>query len=164
MFFILPGGGIPLFVCGITQKKSVDLHFLVMTSSSLYFLQSPKYTNSFFSVSSHFTTAFCVVVNADNMSKMNPMFSMIFHTNTITSWIPSSLFPKIERWFKMMQYCTSNWLLPVAIPHLLLCHLFGQKSYIERYPSVERSHICINHLCSHTLSNFHKHQVFQYAL
>jgi hypothetical protein len=42
MFFIWPGGGIPLFVCGISQKKSVDLRFLGMTSSLMYFLQSPK--------------------------------------------------------------------------------------------------------------------------
>ncbi len=26
MFFIWPGGGFPLFVCGISQKKSTDLH------------------------------------------------------------------------------------------------------------------------------------------
>ncbi len=57
LFFIWPGGGFPLLVCGISQKKSVDLRFLGMTSSMLYFLQSPKLTVSFFSVSSHFTTA-----------------------------------------------------------------------------------------------------------
>jgi hypothetical protein len=56
MFFIWPGGGFPLFVCYISQKKSVDFHFLGMTSSLLYFLQSPKWTVSFFYVSSHFTT------------------------------------------------------------------------------------------------------------
>ncbi len=33
MFFIWPGSGFLLFVCGISQKKSVDLHFLGMTSS-----------------------------------------------------------------------------------------------------------------------------------
>jgi hypothetical protein len=85
MFFIWPGGGIPFLVCGISQKKSVDLHFLGMTSCLLYFMQSPKLTVSFFSVSSHFTTAiFVFFVNADNMSKMNPVFSIVFHTNTIT--------------------------------------------------------------------------------
>ncbi len=52
MFIIWPGGGFPLFVCGISQKKSVDLCFLGMNSSLLYFLQSPKWTVSFFSVSS----------------------------------------------------------------------------------------------------------------
>ena len=57
MFFIWPGGGFPLFVCGFSQKKSVDFHFLGMMSSLLYFLQSPKWTVSFFRVSSHFTTA-----------------------------------------------------------------------------------------------------------
>ncbi len=57
MFFIWPGGGFPLFVCGISQKKSVDLHFLGMNSCLLYFLQSPKWTVSFFNVSSHFSTA-----------------------------------------------------------------------------------------------------------
>ncbi len=56
MFFIWQGGGFPLFVCGISQKKSVDLLFLGMTSSLLYFLQSPKWTVSLFNVSSHFTT------------------------------------------------------------------------------------------------------------
>ncbi len=60
MFFIWPGGGFPLFVCGISQKKSVDFHFLGITSSSLYFLQSPKWTISFFRVFSHFTTAVLV--------------------------------------------------------------------------------------------------------
>jgi hypothetical protein len=35
-------GGFPLFVCGISQKKSVDLRFLGMMSSLLHFLQSPK--------------------------------------------------------------------------------------------------------------------------
>ncbi len=44
MFFIWPGGDFPLFVCGTSQKKSVDFHFLGMTSSLLYFLQSPKWT------------------------------------------------------------------------------------------------------------------------
>jgi hypothetical protein len=29
-------------------------------------------------------SCFCVLVNADNMSKMNPVFAMIFYTNTIT--------------------------------------------------------------------------------
>ncbi len=56
MFCIWPGGGFPLFVCGISQKKSVDFCFLG-TSSLLYFLESTKWTVSFFSVSSHFTTA-----------------------------------------------------------------------------------------------------------
>ncbi len=57
MFFIWQWGGFPLFVCSISQKKSVDLHFLGMTSSLLDFLQSPKWTVSFFNVSSYFTTA-----------------------------------------------------------------------------------------------------------
>ncbi len=57
MFFIWPGGGFPLFVCGISQKKSADLRFLGMTSSSLYFFQSPKWTVTFYCVSSHFITA-----------------------------------------------------------------------------------------------------------
>ena len=63
MFFIWPGGGFPLFVCGISQKKSVDLRFLGMTFSLLYFFQSPKWTVSFFSVSSHFTTAVFVFLS-----------------------------------------------------------------------------------------------------
>ena len=63
MFFIWPGGGFPLFVCCISQKKSVDFHFLGMASSSLYFLQSPKWTVSFFRVSSHFTTAVLVFLS-----------------------------------------------------------------------------------------------------
>ncbi len=62
-FFIWPGGGFPLFVCGISQKKSVDFHFLGMTSSLLYFLHSPKWTVSFFHVSSHFTTAVLVFLS-----------------------------------------------------------------------------------------------------
>ncbi len=36
-FFIWPGGGFPCFVCSISQKKSVDFHFLGMKSSLLYF-------------------------------------------------------------------------------------------------------------------------------
>ncbi len=63
MFFISPGGGFPLFVCCISQKKSVDLCFLGMTSSLLYFLQSPKWTVSFFRISSHFTTAVFVFLS-----------------------------------------------------------------------------------------------------
>ncbi len=63
MFFIWPGGGFPLFVCGIPQKNSVDLRFLGMTSSLLYFLQSLKWTMSFFCVSSHFTTAVFVFLS-----------------------------------------------------------------------------------------------------
>ncbi len=63
MFFIWPGGGFPLFVCGISQKKSVDLRFLGMTSSLLYSLQSPKWTVSFFCISSHFTTAVFVFLS-----------------------------------------------------------------------------------------------------
>ena len=63
MFFIWPGGGFPLFVCGISQKKSVDFHFLGTTSSLLYFLQSPKWTVSFFCVSSYFTTAVFVFLS-----------------------------------------------------------------------------------------------------
>ncbi len=57
MFFIWPWGGFPLFVCCISQETSVDFGFLGMTSSLLYFLQSPKWTVSFFCVSSHFTIA-----------------------------------------------------------------------------------------------------------
>ncbi len=57
MSSIWPGGGFPLFVCCVSQKKSIDFCFLGMTSSLLYFLQSPKWTVSFFRVSSHFTTA-----------------------------------------------------------------------------------------------------------
>ncbi len=63
MFFIWPGGGFPLFVCGISQKKSVDLRFLGMTSSSLYFLQSPRWTVSLFRVSSHFTRTIVVFLS-----------------------------------------------------------------------------------------------------
>jgi hypothetical protein len=63
MFFIWPGGGFPLLVSGTSEKKSVDLCFLGMTSSLLYFLQSPKLTVSFFSVSSHFTTAVFVLLS-----------------------------------------------------------------------------------------------------
>ena len=63
MFFIWPGGGFPLFVCGISQKKSVDLRFLGMMSSLYDFLQSPKWTVSFFRVSSHFTTAVLVFLS-----------------------------------------------------------------------------------------------------
>ncbi len=55
MFFIWPGGGFPLFVCGTSQKKSVDFRFLGTTPSLLYFLQSTKWTVSFFRVSSHFS-------------------------------------------------------------------------------------------------------------
>ncbi len=62
-FFIWPGGGFPLFVCCISQMKSVDFHFLGMTSSLLYFLQSPKWTVAFFRVSSHFTTAVLVLLS-----------------------------------------------------------------------------------------------------
>ncbi len=63
MFFIWLGGGFPHFVCGISQKKSVDLRFLGLNSSLLCFLQSPKWTVSFFSVSSHFTTAVFVFLS-----------------------------------------------------------------------------------------------------
>ncbi len=54
---------IPLIVCGISQKKSVDLHFHGMTSSLLYFLQSPKWTVSLFLFSSYFTTAVFVFLS-----------------------------------------------------------------------------------------------------
>ncbi len=85
MFFTWPGGGFPLFVCGITQKKSVDLGFHGMASSLLYFLQSPKWTVSFFlCLFSLHNSCFGVFVNPVNLSKMNPVISMIFHTNTIT--------------------------------------------------------------------------------
>ncbi len=63
MFFIWPGGGLPLFVCGISQKKSVDFCFLGMMTSLLYFVQSPKWTVPFFCVSSHFTTAVLVFLS-----------------------------------------------------------------------------------------------------
>jgi hypothetical protein len=53
----------PLFVCGISQKKSADFCFLGMTSSSLYILQSPKWTVSLFRVYSHFTTAVLVFLS-----------------------------------------------------------------------------------------------------
>ncbi len=63
MFFIWPGGGFPLCVCGISQKKSVDFRFLGMTPISLYFVQSPKWTVSFFHVSSYFPTAVLVFLS-----------------------------------------------------------------------------------------------------
>ncbi len=84
MFFIWPGGGFPLFVCGISQKKSVDFHFLGMTFSLLYFLQSPMNSVLFLCLFPLHNSCFGVLANADNTSKMNPVFSMIFHTNTIT--------------------------------------------------------------------------------
>ncbi len=37
MFFISPGSSFPLFVCGISQKKSVDFCFLGITSSSFFY-------------------------------------------------------------------------------------------------------------------------------
>ncbi len=54
---------LPLFVSGISQKKSVDLHFLLMTSSLLYCLQSPKWTVSFFCVPSHIMTVVFVFLS-----------------------------------------------------------------------------------------------------
>ncbi len=130
MFFIWPGGGITLFVCGISQKKSVDIRFLG-TSRLLYFLQSNKWTVSFFSVISYFTTADLVsllmLIIRPRWIQCFPWFSTLTRSPTqthIASQLVDSFFllPKKKIWFEMMQYCTSNCLLPVAIPHLLLCH------------------------------------------
>ncbi len=144
-----------------------------MNSSLLYFLQSPKWIVFFFNVSSHFTTAVFVFLS---MLIICPIWIQCFswfatftrsptQTHKASELVDSFFFaPKKERWFKMMQYCTSNWLLPVAIPHLLLCHLSDLNSHNEWYRSLERSHICGNNLQSHTLLNYHIHQVFQCAL
>ncbi len=84
--FIWPGGGFLLFVCGISQKKSVDFCFLGMTSSSLYFLQSPKWTVSFFCVSSHFTTAVLVFLS---MLIICPRWIQCFPWFSTLTWSPS---------------------------------------------------------------------------
>ncbi len=172
-FFIWPGGGFPLFVCGISQKNSVDFRFLGMTSSLLYFLQSPKWTVSFFRVSSHFTTAVLVFLS---MLITCPRWIQCFPWFSTQTWSPSQmhkasklvdsffLLPKKEIWFKMMLYCTSNCLLPVAIPHLILCHESDWNSHNEWDCSLEWLHICSNHLQSHTHLNYQKYQVFQCVL
>ncbi len=84
-FFIWPGGGFPLFVYCISQKEICwfpfpwnDIQFNVLfaityVNSVLFSCLFPLH-NSWFGV----------LVNADNMLKMNLVFSMIFHTNTIT--------------------------------------------------------------------------------
>ncbi len=86
--FIWPVGGFPLFVCGISQKKSVDFHFLGMTSSSLYFLQSPKWTVSFFCVSSHFTAAVLVFLS---MLIIYPRWIQCFPWFCTLTWSPSQM-------------------------------------------------------------------------
>jgi hypothetical protein len=86
MFFIWPGGGFPLLVCGISQTKSVDFPFLGMTSSLLYFLQSPKLMVSFFCVSSHFTTAVFVLLS---MLIICPRWIQCFLWFSTLTWSPT---------------------------------------------------------------------------
>ncbi len=88
MFFIWPRGGFPLFVCGISQKKSVYLRFLGMTPSSLYFLQSPKWTVSFFNVSAHFTTAVFVFLS---MLIKCPRWNQCFPWFSTLTWSPTQM-------------------------------------------------------------------------
>ncbi len=76
----------PLFVYGISQKKSVDLGFLGMTSSLLYFLQSPNWTVSFFGVSSHFTIAvfevLSILIICPRWIQCFPWFSTLTQSHT----------------------------------------------------------------------------------
>ncbi len=103
--FIWPGGSCPLFVCGISQKKSIDLCFHGMTSSLLYSLQSPKWTVSLFSISSHFTTAVFVflamLIICPRWIQCFPWFSTLIRSpsqmHKTSEWVGSFFFAPQER-------------------------------------------------------------------
>ncbi len=120
----------PLCLLYLT-KEICWFRFLGMTSSLLYFLQSPMWTVPYFRVSSHFTTTdlvfLSILIICPRWIQCFPWFSALTRSPTQThkaSQLVDSFFllPKKGIWFEMMQCCTSNYLLPVAIPHLLLYH------------------------------------------